>query len=756
MTKRVVGFLWLLAVGLGSQSLLPQTTTDWKPIGPPGADILSAAISPDDPNHCFITVDDPQRDSFLYETKDGGGSWNIVDTGIGPCFRVAWNEDAARSLYVVKRDGLLRSRDNGASWQSLPIGISGWGLDSRSRIAFAPPPRSETLWIAGVYYARDLNIPTILESTSGGDTWTLRELPGTGGTEAAAFFPGNPDLVYVSAGENILRSRNGGGTWEVMAPLRASQILIDPTDENTLTVATDGIQRSSDAGRTWTVLTDRAFVLADRMGPGGLLFAGGYGRILRSADGGESWSETAKPEFGTATEIAVSPRRVLFATNVGIQASDDGGTSWREIRTGLSGHFISGLVVAPSDPRVIYAATENTGLFRTDDRGGVWRRLGTFSSDTLIIKILVEPSDPNYTYALFFADSGSRLAVSENGGLSWTQRPITGLADIFLSPHRKGVLFATSETNDGARFHRSFDGGATWTTVVLSSGSFCWAKGIAQDFVDPAVLYAIVLGGDGAELDLMKSEDTGSTWTRIRADPNRIVHLLALDPASRTTDGRRNSRIYIAGDGGLFRSENEGRTMTRVFENGIDSLVVDPVRTDHVFISADSYESRVSASYDRGATWTRGEHEQPVSGDLRWVTSLSLDPVGRILYAGTRGGGIYGNNRIADPFFLPRSFRAVIELNRSLALREYIHVLTWADDSQNPLLAAYQVMVWDYDPEHPDAGENYVLAAEVPASSKELIRRAMNPKHRYFYRLRGVDSAGRTTPWASAEIAPVD
>lgn len=752
--KRIflAGFIWLIALGPGAQSLLPQTTAGWRPIGPPGAEVLSAAISPDDPDHCFIIAADPLRDSSLYETKDGGETWHFVDAGTRPCFRVAWNEDAAQSIFVIQDSGLLRSRDGGASWQFLPIGFPGWELSSASRIAFAPPPRSETLWITGA--GRRFNTtPTILESISGGETWTLRVLPGTGGAEAAAFCPKNPDLVYVSAGEKLLRSRNGGDAWEVVAPLRASQILIDATDEDTLYVSADGIQRSCDAGRTWTVLTDRAFVLADRPGPGGLLFAGGYGRILRSADGGRTWSETAKPEFGTATEIAVSSRRVLFATDVGIHASDDGGMSWREMRTGLSGHFISDLVVAPSSPRVIYAATENSGLFRTDDGGAVWRRLAGFSCDTPILKILVEPSDPDCVYALFFKNPDIRLAVSENGGLAWTLRPIKGLADIFLSPHRRGVIFATSETADGARFHRSFDGGATWTSVALSSGSFAWAKGIAQDFVDPAVLYAIVLGSDGAELDLMKSEDTGSTWTRIRADPNRIVHLLALDPASRTADQRRNSRIYIAGEGGLFRSDDEGRSMARLFDAEVKSLVVNPSRSEHVFVSADGQTQWVSASYDRGASWTRRE---PASGDLRLVTSLVLDPVGRILYAGTRGGGVYAHDGLADPLFPPPDFRAAVNLNRSLALREYVHVLTWADDSRNPLLAAYQVMVWEYDPEHPEAGENYVLAAEVPASSKELVRRAMNPKHRYSYRLRGVDLAGRTTPWASAEIAPVD
>ena len=384
-------------------------------------------------------------------------------------------------------------------------------------------------------------------------------------------------------------------------------------------------------------------------------------------------------------------------------------------------------------------------------------RLAGFSIDTPILKILVEPSDPDCVYALFSSESGTLLTVSENGGLSWTLRAIKGLADIFLSPHRRGVLFATGETDDGARFHRSFDGGATW-----DDRRSCLPDPWAGRWGSPRISSIRVCStrsfreGDAVVLDLMKSEDTGSTWTRVRGDADRLVHLLALDPASRTTDGRRNSRIYIAGEGGLFRSENEGRTMTRVYENGINSLVVDPVRTDHVFISVDSHDNWVSASYDRGASWTRGEHEQPVIGDLRWVTSLSLDPVGRILYAGTRGGGIYANDWVADPLFSRLNFRASVELNRSLALREYIHVLTWADDSRNPLLAAYQVMVWDYDPEHPDTGENYVLAAEVPASTKQVIRRAMNPKHRYFYCLRGIDQEGRTTPWASAAIAPVN
>lgn len=754
--KRVVfaGFIWLIAVGPGAQSLLPQTTSDWRPIGPPGAEVLSAAISPDDPEHFFIVVADPIRDSALYETKDGGRSWRLVDIGNGPSLGVVWAEDAARSIYVIQQDGLLRSRDDGTNWQALPIGIPGWVLGSNSRLAFAPPPRSETIWIAGAgkrYYPN----PAILESTSGGETWTVRDLPGIGGTKDIAFSRENHNLVYVSTTVAIFRSDNAGGTWDIVAPLQSSRILIDPTDENTLYVATDGIQRSRDAGRTWTLLTDRAFVLADRLGPGGLLFAGGYGRILKSADGGGTWLETARPEFGSAVEIAVSSRRILFATDAGIDASDNRGMSWREIRTGLSGHFISDLAVAPSDPSVIYAATESTGLFRTDDGGGVWKRLGSFSSDTLIYRILVEPSDPNCIYVFFFQDTGNHLIVSENGGLSWTQRSITGLTDIFLSPHRRGVLFATGESDDGGRFYRSFDGGATWTTILLSTGSWAWAGGIAQDFIDPAVIYTIIFGGSRDETVLMRSEDTGLTWTPAWAANGRLARFLALDPGSRTQDGRRNSRIYMAGESGLFRSDDEGRTMARIFDSDIGSLIVDPAHADYIYAQDNRFNS-LAASYDRGASWTRGEHEQPASGDLRRVTSLGLDPARRVLYAGTRGGGIYANSRIADPFFPPQISRASIEVNRSLALREYIHVLAWTGDPRNPPLAAYQVMVWEIDPASPQPVEDYVFAAEVPASQTGLMRRGVNHKHRYNYRIRAVDMTGRASAWTETVVWPVD
>ena len=169
----------------------------------------------------------------------------------------------------MQEEGSFRSRDDGATWQFTAHRPFQAGASSRSsRIAVAPPPRSETLWVTGSYN-RNGPKPAILESTSGGDAWTLRELPGVGSTLAAAFYRGNPDLVYVSIENEILRSYNGGGTWEVVTQISSPQILIDPNDENVLYITSNGIRRSLDAGRTWTLVMDRAWVLADRLSPRG-------------------------------------------------------------------------------------------------------------------------------------------------------------------------------------------------------------------------------------------------------------------------------------------------------------------------------------------------------------------------------------------------------------------------------------------------------------------------------------------------------
>jgi hypothetical protein len=71
--------------------------------------------------------------------------------------------------------------------------------------------------------------------------------------------------------------------------------------------------------------------------------------------------------------------------------------------------------------------------------------------------------------------------------------------------------------------------------------------------------------------------------------------------------------------------------------------------------------------------------------------------------------------------------------NRSLLLREYVHILTWRAPAVGSA-AAYRI----YDV---SAG-NRVLVAEVPAGGLSYLRRRAEPAREYIYAVLGVDGTG--------------
>jgi photosystem II stability/assembly factor-like uncharacterized protein len=88
----------------------------------------------------------------------------------------------------------------------------------------------------------------------------------------------------------------------------------------------------------------------------------------------------------------------------------------------------------------------------------------------------------------------------------------------------------------------SRDGGGTWRPISLHGKA---------DFHVLRFLRALVYGYDASNNRLLASSDAGQTW-RKRATPTRLLDLAA-DPAQR-------GHLLAAGEGGLFRSEDDGRT----------------------------------------------------------------------------------------------------------------------------------------------------------------------------------------------------
>ncbi len=105
----------------------------WDDITPPGlpkwATVSMIELSPHDPDTAWLAAWNYKLDDYspyLYRTRDGGRSWQLIAEGIpeGEFVRVV-REDPARPglLYAGAETGVYVSPDAGASWQSLQLNL---------------------------------------------------------------------------------------------------------------------------------------------------------------------------------------------------------------------------------------------------------------------------------------------------------------------------------------------------------------------------------------------------------------------------------------------------------------------------------------------------------------------------------------------------------------------------------------------------------------------------------------------------------
>jgi hypothetical protein len=229
-------------------------------------------------------------------------------------------------------------------------------------------------------------------------------------------------------------------------------------------------------------------------------------QITVSRDGGCTWATTfaplhleGTPVSTTVAHLAVSqadPRRVYAATRdeitstVGVLRSDDAGTSWRELRTGLEG--VRGralqLVVAPSDGNTVFLTVEGERIEAGDTSAEVVRSLYASEDGTtfeereaspLLVDgapaqnrstfggVAVEPLDPNGVwlfggFGLHYSSDGARTSQERVGpGTVGTGYEIGAVDLAFAGDVLRVLAFSSID-----RFaFGSFDGGQKFFQV---------------------------------------------------------------------------------------------------------------------------------------------------------------------------------------------------------------------------------------------------------------------------------------------------
>jgi photosystem II stability/assembly factor-like uncharacterized protein len=231
--------------------------------------------------------------------------------------------------------------------------------------------------------------------------------------------------------------------------------------------------------------------------------------ILRSVDGGQSWSSVCGEQGLQALLVPDGPAHAWAGSADGrLLVSEDGGQTWTPTESPCEGQEILSIVASPgydTDATLFMGtaipATGNkqarVALWRSTNGGAAWRQLTTQTTPARWVDIAMPTG----------VENPAEQAVVATG--PYCLRPLRRAKDVWISttvePNEANVLsvLALGEIDQGGLLFaatgggifRSADGGRTWQpfSAGLSSQSFISLAARREGDVD--VLYALSLGG---------------------------------------------------------------------------------------------------------------------------------------------------------------------------------------------------------------------------------------------------------------------
>lgn len=218
--------------------------------------------------------------------------------------------------------------------------------------------------------------------------------------------------------------------------------------------------------------------------------------------------------------------------------------AWQNISISGMG-FVTGLVIHPHEPNLIYARTDVGGLYRRNANASSWVQLMDAELDRYSIEsIALDPSDPDIIYAAtgaYTRDSNGEVLKSIDRGSTWTAtnlRPPTGEPvrmganenwrwageRLAVDPNNRRIVYFGSRL-DG--LYRSGDGAKTWSQVTTfptkgTNGGIAFVvfdrrsdQGDRPATKSSQVLYTGVMGSG-----VYRSEDGGKSWSLLASGPD--------------------------------------------------------------------------------------------------------------------------------------------------------------------------------------------------------------------------------------------
>jgi photosystem II stability/assembly factor-like uncharacterized protein len=630
----------------------------------------------------------PEDYSVWYVAVGSGGVWKTVNAGTTwtPVFddevsysigcvtldpsnpHVVWvgtGEDVG-GRHVGFGDGLYRSRDGGAHWESR-------GLKDSQHITgiIVHPEEPDTLWVAaqGSLWAKG-GERGVFKTTDAGETWT-KVLGGGEWTGAASLVidPRDPDVLYAATWQHhrTVAAYMGGGP-------------------------ETGIYRTTDGGETWEELTEglpegnmAKIGLAISPQDPDVIYAAielnrREGGVYRSTDRGASWEKRSDAVAGATgphyyQELYASPHAEgrIYLVDVRMQVSEDGGKTFRRMNEADKHSDNHSLAFRADDPDYLLVGTDG-GIYESFDGEKTWRFVANLPV-TQFYKVAVDDAEP------FYAIYGGTQDNSTQGGPSRTDA-VNGIrnADWFITLGGDGHQPATEPGNPDILYSESQQGHLNRVDRITGEvvhiqpqpepgdppERFNWDSPILVSPHLPTRIYF-------ASQRLWRSDDRGDSWRAVSGDLTRDEDRMlmpfmgrqwswdspwdmgAMSDYNTITSIAESPQVegllYVGTDDGLLQvSGDGGETWTRIEVGSLPgvpaSAFVNDVKADlhdadTVYVALDNHKYGDFAPYllkstDRGASWTSIAGDLP---DKHLVWRVVQDHVkADLLFAGTEFG----------------------------------------------------------------------------------------------------------------------
>lgn len=585
-----------------------------------------------------------------------------------------------------------RTTSNTASWSFQGPDSSqanGEGVGRINVIAFHPTD-TNTFWIGapggGAW-----------KTTNNGVSWTCMtdQLPLLSVSDIK-FNPANPQTMYLCTGDRdaqayygigLLKSFDGGVTWNTTGLTWttsmlniANNMLVNPLDTNSLTLATTtGILHSFDGGATWTTtITGNFMQVLYRPNDTNIIYSTSYinysagtaAQIYRSVNGGMTWNVVTSMSNVDRIALAVTPAnpnivKALASSYTssnpegldGIYSSSDTGASFTEIFTG--------------------GCSGNQNLLSFNPDGSGCGGQGFYD-----LPIAISPLDQNLVYV-----GGVNAWNSTDGGNSWNimnqwTNYLPGVIAIHADKHFMGFnpLLPNRffETNDGG-IYSSDDpvSSGTWNDLTNGLGiTEFYRVGVssnapyeiagAQDNgtkkVQPG-LTEVADGGDGMQC-LIDFDDATTAYVSSEYGIIDILRpvsaLYPIDISQNILSGSIEGTggwvtpfvqqpschtCLLAGYKNVYRTTNRGNSWTTISPSlaTYDLLrVVTTIQDSNTIYTVDDGNGKVYFTHNMGSSWS--PITAPYSGAV--ISDLVIDPRDSARFWVTFSG--YGSPKVAE------------------------------------------------------------------------------------------------------------